>query len=101
MQGHGADVDYRTGLRQNGKGVQHTPAELRHTTENRNNMGALRKTHLKRICAVKDIQIQAQGRNGRGTHILRMDAKGTPLPLRHAERTRHTASDREIINPNK
>ena len=60
-----------------------------------------KKIYLKRICAVQDIQIQTQGRNGRSTHILRMDAAGTPLPLRHAERTRHTASDREIINPNK
>lgn len=65
------------------------------------NVGTLRKAHLKRIRAVKDLHLQAQGRNGRGTHILRMDAAGTPLPLRHAQKTRHTASDREIINPNK
>ena len=70
MQGHRADSNHRTGLRQVRKGVQHPPAQLRHTAEGRHSMGTLRKAHLKRIRAVKDIHLQAQGRNRRSTHIL-------------------------------
>lgn len=62
--------------------------------------GTLRKAHSKRIRAVKDLHLQAQGRNGRSTHILRVDATRAAVPLRHLEEARHPADDRAIIPPN-